>query len=237
MLQSTVSTSSLSSLHFLPCQVFKHNHVQTRSQTASVQGSRWSEPLLRAHLTIFLTDSSLIDPSSIAPVVQTVNAAFASDPLIRWLRPNTDPNGQSDASAWQWQYRRVQGVISQGMVLRSASVAQMASEHSHKKRSSQSDNCTKAATEESTLDMVSKDSEYTSSEEDAGAVVFLFPPKSHLGWSFASIWLACKLWLLDLFSPVNDDQAKKKVQLTTHPYLTTPADHSIIASRSAPGRK
>lgn len=47
--------------------------------------------------------------------------------------------------------------------------------------------------------------------EDAGAVVFLFPPKGELGWSLARAFLKCKVWLLDLLSPVHDEECKLEV--------------------------
>ncbi|KAJ5389629.1 uncharacterized protein N7496_000697 [Penicillium cataractarum] len=47
-------------------------------------------------------------------------------------------------------------------------------------------------------------------KDDAGAVVFLFPPNGHLPRSVSSIWLACKLWLLELFNPVKDESCRDK---------------------------
>lgn len=53
----------------------------------------------------------------------------------------------------------------------------------------------------------------TSSHEDdnVGAVVFLFPPPGRKPWSLSRIWLACRLWLLDLLAPAHDSGARDKV--------------------------
>ena len=150
------------------------------------------------------------DPSSITAVAQTVSAAFSSDPLIQWLHPNVTPSTQLDASARKWQFRRTQRVISRGWVLRSASVGQMASELPRRSRKSESSDDPIQPTQIPG----SGQPEVISSQEDAGAVVFLFPPKGYREWSFVSLWLACKLWLLEIFSPAHDKACKKEVSVT-----------------------
>ncbi|KAJ5201927.1 uncharacterized protein N7498_006590 [Penicillium cinerascens] len=101
---------------------------------------------------------------SIVAVVRTVNLAFSSDPLIQWLRPNATPWSEHDPSAWKWQYRRVQTIMSRGQVLQSESVGQMAQVF-QKKSSTSKD---KAAPEKGSRIPVSQDLDITSS--DAGAV-------------------------------------------------------------------
>lgn len=130
------------------------------------------------------------------------------------------------------------------MALRSASVGQVASQYTREKGKSQrSQDSTKTAMEAAAQAVVTEDLDVMSSQEDAGAVVFLFPPKGHLGWSFESLWLACKLWLLDLFSPANDQHAKKKVHTWTDAIFCSPANtihssESINSSRQiVPPRK
>ncbi|CAL5873660.1 uncharacterized protein PFLUO_LOCUS7942 [Penicillium psychrofluorescens] len=48
------------------------------------------------------------------------------------------------------------------------------------------------------------------SNADAGAVVFLFPPKDRVSWSLSLILLSCKLWLLDMLYPARDSGADDK---------------------------
>lgn len=59
------------------------------------------------------------------------------------------------------------------------------------------------------------------SNADAGAVVFLFPPKDRVSWSLSLILLSCKLWLLDMLYPARDSGADDKVgrplPLSHHP--------------------
>ncbi|CAG8039768.1 unnamed protein product [Penicillium olsonii] len=49
------------------------------------------------------------------------------------------------------------------------------------------------------------------SGDDAGAVVFLFPPPGRKPWTIQRIWLACKLWVLDRLKPADDNGASEKV--------------------------
>ncbi|KAJ5631442.1 uncharacterized protein N7484_011542 [Penicillium longicatenatum] len=74
--------------------------------------------------------------TSIAAAIRTVNAAFSSDPLIQWLRPNATPWAQPDKSVWKWQYRRIQSVMAHGRVLHSASVDEMALKFPRKQKES-----------------------------------------------------------------------------------------------------
>ncbi|KAJ5812031.1 hypothetical protein N7474_008332 [Penicillium riverlandense] len=49
------------------------------------------------------------------------------------------------------------------------------------------------------------------SNADAGAVIFLFPPKDRTSWSLSRIFLSCKLWLLDMLKPARDSGANNEV--------------------------
>lgn len=100
--------------------------------------------------------------------------------------------------------------MSGGIVLQSASVSQMAQEYPRKKKMIEpSDGA--VAPEKTAQVFVSEDADIAADQEDAGAVVFLFPPKGHLPWSLSSMWLACKLWLLELFNPVQDESCRDEV--------------------------
>lgn len=111
----------------------------------------------------------------------------------------------------KWQYRRVQSIMAHGVVLQSSNVSQMARENPRKgeeaKTSPSPDDVS------GKLAHVSLYEEQAASlvEEDAGAVVFLFPPPKELAWSFARTLLKCKIWLLDLLSPVHDEECNMKV--------------------------
>ncbi|KAJ5244535.1 hypothetical protein N7489_004631 [Penicillium chrysogenum] len=144
---------------------------------------------------------------SISVVARTVNAAFSSDPLIQWLRPSATPWVYQDALAHRWQYRTVQNEISEGIVLQSASVGQIAQEYPRKnKKIEPSDGA--VAPEKIAQVSAFEDPDIAANQREAGAVVFLYPPTEHLPWSLSSMWLSWKLWLLELFNPVKDTSCK-----------------------------
>ncbi|KAJ5892684.1 hypothetical protein N7504_009375 [Penicillium tannophilum] len=144
--------------------------------------------------------------ASIAAAIRTVNAAFSSDPLIQWLRPNAKPWAQPDKSVWEWQYRRIQSVMAHGRVLHSASVDEMALKFPRKPKES-----TESVETDTTLAKEAQSS-ITSGipgGEDSGAVVFLFPPKEQLDWSLSRLWLMWKLFWLDILKPAYDTGCKE----------------------------
>ena len=63
------------------------------------------------------------------------------------------------------------------------------------------------------VDEVRKDVAESSDDSNAGAVVMLFPPRSQIGFSLYRIYLACKLWLLDLLDKVYDRWTDESVSL------------------------
>ncbi|KAF3386276.1 hypothetical protein F1880_000800, partial [Penicillium rolfsii] len=189
---------------------------------------------------------------SISAVARTVNAAFSSDPLIQWLRPSATPWAHQDATARKWQYRRVQNVMSEGIVLQSASVDQMAREYPRKKYTMQySDDA--VVPEKKAQALISKNTDVpVNQEQDSGAVAFLFPPDGHLPWSLSTMWLTCKLWILEIFNPVRDSSCKdkrvdilmakhtsgKKALQARYPklwYLEVVAVHPLLQSRGLGG--
>lgn len=101
--------------------------------------------------------------------------------------------------------------MSGGIVLQSASVGQMAQEYPRKKKTTESSDGV-VAPEKADQVSTSEDPGFAASHEDAGAVVFLFPPKGHLPWSLSSMWFACKLWLLETFNPVQDKSCREEVR-------------------------
>jgi hypothetical protein len=115
--------------------------------------------------------------------------------------------------AQKWQYRRVQKVILDGIVLQSAGVGQMAREYP--RRNNTIEHCDGVVEPEKTAKISvaeDEDPNIPAKEDDAGAVVFLFPPKGDLPWSFSSMWHACKLWLLETFNPVKDISCNDEVR-------------------------
>ncbi|CEJ55524.1 hypothetical protein PMG11_01777 [Penicillium brasilianum] len=104
--------------------------------------------------------------------------------------------------------------MSEGIVLHSPSVNQMAHEYPRRNKPIEPLDGV-VSLEKSYRVSVSEDTDIpVDQKEDAGAVAFLFPPDGHLPWSVSSIWLACKLWLLELFNPVKDESCRdKRVEL------------------------
>ncbi|KAJ5757971.1 uncharacterized protein N7511_006665 [Penicillium nucicola] len=59
-----------------------------------------------------------------------------------------------------------------------------------------------------------EDATLNASSEDAGTVVFLFPPPGRAPWSLSRVWAACKLWVLDYLTPAHDSGViDKRVQV------------------------
>jgi hypothetical protein len=166
---------------------------------------------------------------SIPAIARTVHHAFSSDPLIRWLRPSAVPWVQQDTGIWSWQYRRIQRIILEGQVFRSGSVEQMAQQYPRRGKYQESTERphTALATlpdKEPTTSLLDED--FVSSSDDAGAVVFLFPPPAHLSWSIRRLWLACKLWLLDYLTPAHDSGVREKVTLKNTPIWRVDSNRS-----------
>ena len=70
--------------------------------------------------------------------------------------------------------------------------------------------------------VMSAETEEAKSEDcDSGAVVMLFPPPSQKGWSLYRLFLACKLWVLDLLDGAPDRGADEGVSNQTwiHMYI------------------
>lgn len=102
--------------------------------------------------------------------------------------------------------------MAEGIVLQSASVGQMAREYPRKSNTIQySDG---AVVPEKTAQVSnSEDTDIpVNQKHDSGAVAFLFPPKGHLPWSLSTMWLACKLWILEIINPVKDKSCKVEVE-------------------------
>jgi hypothetical protein len=95
--------------------------------------------------------------------------------------------------------------MAHGEVFQSANIRQMAQDYPKKSSTSEDE----AASEKKSCVSVCQDSELDTS--DAGTVVFLHPPKAHLGWSVSRTFLKCKVWLLELCNPALDEGCKEKV--------------------------
>ncbi|OQD64737.1 hypothetical protein PENPOL_c007G04876 [Penicillium polonicum] len=146
----------------------------------------------------------------IPAIAHTVHLAFSSDPLIQWLRPNAAPWAEQDTGRWSWQYRRIQRIMLEGEVFNTANVKQMTEDHPGNGRNKLSTDIPISAV----AALPGKQPETYSHDDNAGAVVFLFPPPGRKPWSLSRIWLACKLWLLDRLAPAYDSAARdKRVQM------------------------
>ncbi|CAI7586383.1 unnamed protein product [Penicillium viridicatum] len=147
----------------------------------------------------------------IPAIAKTVHLAFSSDPLIQWLRPNAAPWAEQDTGRWSWQYRRIQRIMLEGEVFNTANIKQMTEDHPANGRNKLSIDTPVSAV----AALPDKQPEISSHEDDnAGAVVFLFPPPGRKPWSLSRVWLACKLWLLDRLAPAYDSGARdKRVQM------------------------
>lgn len=105
----------------------------------------------------------------------------------------------------------MQNAISEGIVLQSASVGQIAHEYSRKnKKIEPSDGA--VAPEKIAQVSAFEDPDIAANQREAGAVVLLYPPTEYLPWSLSSMWLSWKLWLLELFNPVKDISCKDEVR-------------------------
>ena len=146
--------------------------------------------------------------SSIPAIVRTINSAFSSDPLIQWLRPDGVPWAQPNDSVWRWQYRRVQSVMLRGEVFQTPLVREMTALHPVKQRKESN----VLAEEREIKPSIPEDSLIVAAGlDDAGAVVFLFPPKSQLPWSVTRLWQTFKLFVLDRLWPANDKGSQESV--------------------------
>jgi hypothetical protein len=153
--------------------------------------------------------------SSIPAIARTVHHAFSSDPLICWLRPNATPWVQQGTGTGSWQYRRIQRIMVEGKVFRSDDVGHMADKYPQRVRSqaatgTPAEYVTALPEKEPKISM-EEDGGLNSSRQDAGAVVFLFPPPERASWSLSRVWLACKLWFLDRLAPAHDSGVREKV--------------------------
>jgi hypothetical protein len=172
--------------------------------------------------------------SSIPAIARTVHHAFSSDPLIRWLRPNATPWAQQRTGTGSWQYRRIQRIMAWGEVFRSDDVGQMADKYPQRVRSKASTG-TPAAYVTALPEMEPKismeeDGGLNSSRQDAGAVVFLFPPPGRASWSLSRIWLACKLWFLDRLAPAHDSGVREKVSKYPMSLCTIILEANVLSS-------
>lgn len=102
--------------------------------------------------------------------------------------------------------------MSQGRLFQSATVDQMAREFPRKSEIPPSPE-DRSATSKKTprVSVVSDGTGAMANSEDAGAVVFLFPPKQHFEWSLARFWIACKLWFLEYVNLAQDKGCKATV--------------------------
>lgn len=139
----------------------------------------------------------------IPEIARTIHQSFSSDPLIQWLRPNAVAWIKQDQRTLSWQYRRIQRIMLEGEVFGSLSVEQMAMQYPRQSRDGVS---AEAKPDVSTSMHVENNS---ISGNDAGAVVFLFPPQGRKSWNIPRAWLACKLWVLDRLKPVDDNASEK----------------------------
>lgn len=139
-----------------------------------------------------------------------MNAAFSSDPLVQWLRPDATPWAQPDDTVWKWQYRRIQSVMAHGRVLHSVSVNEMALKFPRKQKES-----SESVETDTTLVKGAHSSIIIEipGGEDAGAVVFLFPPTKQLSWSLSRLWLVWKLFWLEILKPAYDTGCKELVSI------------------------
>lgn len=219
--QSPIATSkAILTLHYFGKSVIEAQartyHVQVDPKSRLTSNSKWSElpPFQRYESS---STDTFFSEASIAAAIRTVNAAFSSDPLIQWLRPNATPWAQPDKSVWEWQYRRIQSVMAHGRVLHSASVDEMALKFPRKQKES-----TESVETETTLAKEAQTSitSGVSGGEDSGAVVFLFPPKEQLSWSLSRLWLMWKLFWLDTLKPAYDTGCKELVSVIGRVHLS-----------------
>ncbi|CAG8236116.1 unnamed protein product [Penicillium salamii] len=156
----------------------------------------------------------------IPEIARTIHQSFSSDPLIQWLRPNAVAWIKQDQRTLSWQYRRIQRIMLEGEVFGSLSVEQMAMQYPRQSRDGVS---AEAKPDVSTSMHVENNS---ISGNDAGAVVFLFPPQGRKSWNIPRAWLACKLWVLDRLKPVDDNASEKRVEM-----LLDKHEHSVQSLR------
>ncbi|KAB8230401.1 GNAT family N-acetyltransferase [Aspergillus alliaceus] len=130
-----------------------------------------------------------LHPPYVSAVAQTISLSFAQDPLIRWLRPKAPLWSPSQSDINNWQYRRIQRAVLEGVVLRSSSAAELAQQFPPRGQQEHLPDC------------------------------LAIPPRSQQRWTLPRISLALRLWFLDLRDPVNDNGADEKrveMLLDTH---------------------
>ncbi|KAJ5338231.1 hypothetical protein N7452_004959 [Penicillium brevicompactum] len=175
----------------------------------------------------------------IPAVARTIHKSFSSDPLIRWLRPNAVPWAHQNTSTWNWQYRRIQHIMSKGEVFRSMGVEQMAVPYPQKGLSQEPAIATSDRVNLSDQKLPASlcGEDNSNFDDDAGAVVFLFPPPGRITWSIPRICLACKLWLLDWLKPAHDSGAREKTRYPSDNlwYLEVVTVHPSLQSRGLGG--
>ncbi|RAH47198.1 GNAT family N-acetyltransferase [Aspergillus brunneoviolaceus CBS 621.78] len=137
------------------------------------------------------------DLRSVSAVAHTISLSFSNDPLIRWLRPAAAPWMRQHTSTFNWQYRRVQRFISEGLVFQSAPVHQIAHLFPSNRQVSQNS-------------AVIQKIPNSRDEKDAGVAIMLYPPSRQIKWTIGRLLLIAKVWFLDLISPVTDNGAKVK---------------------------
>jgi hypothetical protein len=101
--------------------------------------------------------------------------------------------------------------MTNGMVFQSSTVSQMARENPRKeeaRKSSQSSDSSFGKVAEVSL---YEDQAKSTGVEDAGAAIFLFPPPREVVWSISRTLLKLKIWLLDIFDPLQDIDCKMEV--------------------------
>ncbi|KAH8698740.1 GNAT family N-acetyltransferase [Talaromyces proteolyticus] len=156
---------------------------------------------------------------SITAAANTISLSFSRDPLIQWLRPNSQAWECLHNPSNKWQYRRVQRALYEGIVLQSASVSQLLkSAATPLKKDVQISPSGVANTIQGGYSVNHGNISFTESE-DSGAVVILFPPKNLLRWNLRRIFWAFKIWFLDLWDPARDpetDELRLEKLLAAH---------------------
>ncbi|OJI89134.1 hypothetical protein ASPTUDRAFT_206115 [Aspergillus tubingensis CBS 134.48] len=134
------------------------------------------------------------EPNTISAVGNTITISFAQDPLIKWLRPHAPPWTKYNAEICNWQYRRVQRAVAEGIVLQSGPSYQIA--RCFPSRPSGSCHVGPDAKGSVAEERWSEDGD---ENKDAGVVALLFPPRRHQKWTLAKLVLQFKLLFLDIF--------------------------------------
>ncbi|KAL2808278.1 GNAT family N-acetyltransferase [Aspergillus granulosus] len=137
------------------------------------------------------------EPESVSAVANTITLSFAQDPLIKWLRPLAPTWARDQFATYKWQYRRIQSMIAQGIVLQSVPALKDHWQLFLPEGSKSNDIATPLS------DTIT--SECGGADHDAGVGLLLLPPPRRLNWTLSRLILTCKLWLLDIFDPVPEE--------------------------------